>query len=254
MPERRVVVVTGGATGVGAACARLLAGKGWNVLVNYRGSVVAAEAIAEACRADGASALAVQGDVAEDVDCRRVVGAAVEAWGRLDALVNAAGTTRFVPHRDLEAIVEADWQRIFAVNVMGAFQMARAAAPRLRASGQGAVINISSVSGALGDGSCIPYAASKGALDTLTKSLARALAPEVRVNAVCPDYLTGRWLMEGVGADRYGEILDQARGKAPLADVATPEDVADVVAWLIEGGRMVTGTRVVIDGGIALGL
>ena len=222
--------------------------------VNYRASASAAEAVAQQCRTAGAAALALQGNVADDEDCRRIVGAAVAAWGRVDALVNAAGTTRFVPHRDLDAIETADWQRIFAVNVMGAFQMARAAAPHLQASGRGAIVNISSVSGALGDGSCIPYAASKGALDTLTKSLARALAPKVRVNAVCPDYLTGRWLMEGVGAERYDQVLGQARAKAALADVATPEDVADAVAWLIEGGRMVTGTQVVIDGGIALGL
>ena len=254
MTEHRVAVVTGSATGVGAACARNLAGRGWRVALNYRESASAAEAVADSCRAAGSAALAVQGDVAADADCRRIIDAAFVEWGRVDALVNAAGTTRFVPHADLDAILEADWQRIFAVNVMGAFQMARAAAPHLRASGGGAIVNISSVSGSLGDGSCIPYAASKGALDTLTKSLARALAPEVRVNAVCPDYLTGRWLMDGVGSERYDQIIGTARGKAPLGDVATPEDVADAVTWLIEGGRMITGTRLVIDGGIALGL
>lgn len=253
-PERRVAVVTGAATGVGAACARLLAAAGWNVAINYRSSAEAAAALAASCCAGGGAAFALQGDVAADADCRRVVDAAVAEWGRVDALVNAAGTTRFVPHADLDAISEADWHRIFAVNVMGAFQMARAAAPHLRASGRGAIVNISSVSGSLGDGSCIPYAASKGALDTLTKSLARALAPQVRVNAVCPDYLTGRWLMDGVGPERYDQIIATARSKAPLGDVATPEDVAEAVAWLIEGGRMVTGTRLVIDGGIALGL
>ena len=174
--------------------------------------------------------------------------------GRIDALVNAAGTTRFVPHSDMDALSAADFARIFAVNVTGPFQMARAAAPHLRATGRGAIVNISSVSGSLGDGSSIPYAASKGALNTLTKSLARALAPEIRVNAVCPDYLTGRWLLEGVGQQRYDEVLGDARAKAPLADVATPDDVADAVFWLIEGGRMVTGTQLVIDGGIGLGL
>ena len=254
MAEHRVAVVTGAASGVGAACARTLSARGWRVAINYRGSAEAAAAVAMSCRTGGSDALAVQGDVAVDADCRRVVAAAVAEWGRVDALVNAAGTTRFVPHVDMDAITEMDWQRIFAVNVMGAFQVARAAAPHLRASGRGSIVNISSVSGSLGDGSCIPYAASKGALDTLTKSLARALAPEVRVNAVCPDYLTGRWLMDGVGAERYEQVLGTARGKAPLGDVATPEDVADAVAWLIEGGRMITGTRVVIDGGIALGL
>lgn len=253
-PERRVAVVTGGATGVGAACASILALRGWNVAVNYRGSAAAAESVAGSCRAHGAGVITVQGDVAIDEDCRRVVAAAVAEWGRVDALVNAAGTTRFVPHTDLDAVREADWTRIFAVNVMGAFQMSRAAAPHLRAAGKAAIVNISSVSGSLGDGSSIPYAASKGALNTLTKSLARALAPEVRVNAVCPDYLTGRWLMEGVGPERYEAILGEARSKAPLQDVATPEDVADAVAWLIEGGRMVTGIHLAIDGGIALGL
>ena len=254
MPDVRVAVISGAATGVGAACARVLAARGYNVLVNYRASAEAAEAVATSCRAEGTAAIAAQGDVAVDADCRRLLATAQAEWGRIDALVNAAGTTRFVPHSDLEAIGEADWQRIFAVNVMGAFQMARAAAPHLRACGNGAIVNISSVSGSLGDGSSIPYAASKGALNTLTKSLARVLAPEVRVNAVCPDYLTGRWLMEGVGPARYDQILGEARAKAPLAEVAAPEDVADAVAWLIQSGRMVTGTQMVIDGGIALGV
>lgn len=254
MPERPVAVITGAATGVGAACARLLASRGYDVLINYRGSADGAAATAAACREIGAAALVVQGDVARDADCRRVAARAVSEWGRVDALVNAAGMTRFVPHADLEAVTEDDWQRIFAVNVIGAFQMARATAPKLRASGRGAIVNISSVSGSLGDGSSIPYAASKGALNTLTKSLARTLAPEVRVNAVCPDYLTGRWLLEGVGGKRYDQVLGTARSKAPLADVATPEDVADAVTWLVTGARMVTGTHVTIDGGIALGL
>ena len=145
--------------------------------------------------------------MAVDAECRALVDVAMSAGGRVDALVNGAGTMRFVPHRDLDAIRAEDWQRMFAVKVMGAFQMARAGAPSLRASDRGAIVNISSVSGALGDGSCIPNAASKGALDTLTKSLARALAPEIWVNAVAPDYLTGRWLLEGVGAERYEAVM-----------------------------------------------
>ena len=247
-------MLTGAATGVGAACATLLAARGWNVAINYRASAEAAEAVAGAARTHGVDAMTLRGDVAEDADCRRMMADVMGAWNRIDALVNAAGTTRFVPHGDMEALDAADFARIFAVNVTGPFQMVRAAAVHLRASGRGAVVNISSVSGAVGDGSCIPYAASKGALNTLTKSLARALAPAVRVNAVCPDYLTGRWLRNGVGEERYGQILDDARAKAPMADVPTPEDVADAVLWLIEGGRMVTGTQLVIDGGIGLGL
>ncbi len=249
-----VTVVTGAATGVGAACARMLAGRGYNVAINYRASVGEAAAVMAACEAAGGSALCVQGDVADDSDCRRIVAATVARWGRIDALVNAAGVTRFIPHAELDAVTAADFERIFAVNVVGPFQMARAAAPWLRAGGRGSIVNISSVSGSLGDGSSIPYAASKGALNTLTKSLARTLAPEIRVNAVCPDYLTGRWLLKGVGQAQYDRTLGEARAKAPLADVATPEDVADAVLWLIEGARMVTGTHLVVDGGIALGL
>ncbi len=253
MPDRRVALLTGAATGVGAACAGSLAARGWNVAINYRASADAAEAVAASARTRGVEAMTLRGDVADDADCRRMVGTVADAWDRIDALVNAAGTTRFVPHSDMDALDAADFARIFAVNVTGPFQMVRAAAPYLRASGWGAVVNISSVSGAVGDGSSIPYAASKGALNTLTKSLARALAPSVRVNAVCPDYLTGRWLMEGVGPERYEQILGDARAKAPMADVATPDDVADAVLWLIEGGRMVTGTQPVVDGGIGLG-
>ncbi len=254
MTDRRVALLTGAATGVGAACAGLLAARGWDVAINYRASAAAAEDVAAMARGHGAQAMTLCGDVADDADCRRMVAAVAAAWGRVDALVNAAGTTRFVPHAELDGLDAADFARIFAVNVTGPFQMVRAAAPHLRASGRGSVVNISSVSGSVGDGSCIAYAASKGALNTLTKSLARALAPEVRVNAVCPDYLTGRWLLEGVGAERYEQILGDARAKAPLADIATPDDVAEAVAWLIEGGRMVTGTHLVIDGGIGLGL
>ena len=254
MTDRRVALLTGAGTGVGAACAGLLATRGWDVAINYRASAAAAEDVAAAARSHGVGAMTLCGDVADDVDCRRMVGAVAAVWGRVDALVNAAGTTRFVPHAELDGLDAADFARIFAVNVTGPFQMVRAAAPHLRASGRGAVVNISSVSGSLGDGSCIAYAASKGALNTLTKSLARALAPAVRVNAVCPDYLTGRWLLEGVGAERYEQILGEARAKAPLAEIATPDDVAEAVIWLIEGGRMVTGTHLVVDGGIGLGL
>lgn len=246
-------IVTGGATGVGAATALQLAALGCNVAINYSASLAAAFEVAERCRALGVDAFAVQGDVSSDSDCLEIVRRAVDRWQRVDVLVNSAGITKFVKHHDLHGIDADDFHRIYAVNVVGAFQMARAAQPYLKASGDGVIVNVSSISGMVGDGSSIPYAASKGALNTMTLSLARTLAPEIRVNAVCPDYISGRWLREGVGAQVSEEILDAARNKAPLNAVATPDDIAETIVWLVQGARLITGTHVIIDAGIRLG-
>ena len=246
-------IVTGGATGVGAATAMRLAGSGCNVGVTFSASADSAHQIVERCRSLGGDAIAIQGDVAVDSDCRNIIKKVVARWGRVDILVNSAGITKFVAHRDLEGVDATDFQRIFAVNVVGAFQMSRAAQPHLKRSGDGAIINVSSISGSTGDGSSIPYAASKGALNTMTLSLARALAPEIRVNAVCPDYISGRWLSEGVGVDAAEKILEGAREKSPLDKVASPDDIAETIVWLAQGARLITGTHIVVDAGIRLG-
>lgn len=251
--EGMTAIVTGGGTGVGAACALRLAEKGANVAINYSRSAEAAEAVAATCREHGVDAIAMRADVARDEDCRALVAAAADRWGRVDILVNSAGTTRFIAHADLEAVKPEDFDAIFGVNLKGPFQMSRAVAPHMRARGAGAIVNISSASAMTGAGSSIPYAASKGALNTLTKSLARVFAPEIRVNAVCPDFITGRWLREGVGAERHDAVLADVQSRAALGKVATPDDVAETVLWFIEQAGFITGETLVMDAGVHLG-
>jgi 3-oxoacyl-[acyl-carrier protein] reductase len=229
-----------------------LAAAGLNVVVNYTKSAAEAEATAEACRALGVEALAVQGDVAVDADCRALVAAALEAWGGLDVLVNNAGTTRFAEANDLESLTKDDFDEIFAVNVTGAYQLTRAAAPHLKAADSGSVVNVSSHSGFSGIGSSMAYAASKGALNTLTLSLARALAPEVRVNAVCPGFVDTRWMAGQLDETEMADFRARAAEIAPLKLLVTPDQVAEAVCWFALGGRAITGQLLVIDGGTHL--
>ncbi len=244
-----VSIVTGSATGVGAACALRLAEKGSHVVINYTKSESAARETAAACAALGVETLLVQANIAVDADCRRMVEAAVDKWGRLDALINNAGTTKFVNHRDLDGLSADDFHHIYGVNVIGSFQMTRAATEALRRSGNASVVNISSIAGVLGMGSSIAYAASKGALNTMTLSLARVLGPEIRVNAVCPGIIETRWLREGMGEDAYTAYKAETERGAPLGKVAMPEDVAEVAVWLIEGADLMTGETLMVDGG-----
>ena len=248
---RRVALITGSATGVGAATALAFARRGWDLLVNYATSEAEAQETARACRDAGADALVVQGDVADDAACRRLVAAAVEHRGRLDALVNNAGITTFAG-ADWDRLDAASFQRIFAVNAIGTFQMIRAAAPHLKAA-RGAVVNVSSIAGALGIGSSVPYVASKGAINAMTLHLARALAPEVRVNAVCPGLVTSRWFPRGIGEEAYRELKAAYEARTPLATACTPEDVAEAILWLADGARTVTGELLLLDSGTHLG-
>ncbi len=245
-----VAVVTGSATGVGAATARQLAGKGWRVVLNYTKSEAEARETEAACRAAGAQTRLVRADVADDGDCRRLADAALDAWGRIDALVNNAGVTRFAAHDDLEALSAVDFHRIYGVNVVGAFQMVRACVPAMKRQGRGAVVNVSSIAGVTGMGSSIAYAASKAALNSLTVTLARALGPEIRVNAVCPGMIEGRWLREGLGDERYEATRDRYRKNAPLRRTAQPDEVAETVVWLVEGAPLVTGELLLVDAGM----
>jgi 3-oxoacyl-[acyl-carrier protein] reductase len=248
-----VCIVTGSASGIGAASAILLAGKGARVVINYSKSEDAARATRKACEAAGAETLLIKADVAQDSDCRRVAQAAIDKWGRIDALVNNAGATKFADHSDLEALSAEDFQRIYSVNVVGSYQMVRACAPAMKQGGRGAVVNVSSIAGKNGMGSSIAYAASKGALNTLTMSLARVLGPEIRVNAVCPGMVDTKWLREGYGA-RYAAIEARYRQGTPLGRPGTPEEVAAVIVWLIEGADLLTGDTIMVDSGMHLGL
>ena len=248
-----VCIVTGAATGVGAACAVMLAKKGARVVVNYSRSEQEARGTMVACMAAGAEALLVQGDVASDADCRRIADTALEHWGRIDGLVNNAGATKFVNPADLEAIDAADFHDLMDVNVIGAFQMIRAVVPTMQAQGQGAIVNVSSNSTAIGGGSSLAYVASKGALNALTLTLARVLGPEIRVNAVSPGVIDSRWLKEGVGEAAFAAVRDRYADAAVLGRVAQPEDVADPVVWLLEGADYITGEVLMVDGGVRLG-
>jgi len=243
----RVAIVTGSATGIGAATALELANRGWRVVVNYSKSREQAEQTRDRCK----EAIAVQADVGEDADCRRLAQAALDQWGRIDALVNNAGTTKFVPHPKLDDLSDEDFLRIYRVNVIAAFQMTRACAPALKEA-RGAVVNVSSLASFLGTGSSIAYAASKGALNTMTLALARVLGPEVRVNAVLPGFVDTPWMIAGYGEQRYAEFKARYAANAPLKSTCTPEDIAGTIAWLLEGARMITGETVFVDAGFHL--
>ncbi len=247
----RAAIITGGGTGVGRATALQLARGGCGVLVNYSRSKDDAEETAAECAALGVKALAFQGDVAEDDACRGMVATAVQELGRVDILVQSAGTTVFVPHADLESVSAGDWRKLMDVNVVGPFQMCRAARGPLEASGTGEVVMISSVAGVAGQGSSIPYCASKAALNNLTVTLARVMAPNVRVNAVAPGAITGRWLKAGWG-DGYDAIMKAIAERVPLGRPADPEDVADAVLALVTGSDLVTGQVLVVDGGMLI--
>jgi 3-oxoacyl-[acyl-carrier protein] reductase len=248
-----VCIVTGSAAGIGAACAARLASKGARVAINYTKSASEAQEVATVCQAAGAQAMVVRADVSSDDDCRRLAQAVLDKWGRIDGLVNNAGTTKFVPHGDLAALDAADFQRIFGVNVIGPFQMVRAVAPAMQREGAGAIVNVSSIAGLTGMGSSVAYAASKGALNTMTLSLARALGPAIRVNAVCPGFVETRWLTSGLGAE-YEARKKNYEAITPLKATVLPEDVADAVVWLLEGAGKVTGELITVDSGVHLGV
>ncbi len=244
-----VSIVTGSSSGVGAATARMLVERGGRVVINFSRSADAAQKVAAECDARGGEVLLCQADVSRDEDCRRMVDAALAKWGRLDVLVNNAGTTKFVQHPDLDGLSSEDFQHIYGVNVVGPFQMVRAASDALKASGNGAVVNVASIAGVKGVGSSIAYAASKGALITMGKSLARVMGPEVRVNTVCPGFITGDWLAEGMGKETYEASKAFLESKTPLQATCTPETVAESILHFVEGHSVVTGQHIVLDAG-----
>ena len=251
----KAAVVTGASSdeGIGSECAKLLASRGCNVIVNYATNKTGGEKVAAACKAAGADAIAVEGDVAKDADCKRLVAAALDKWGRLDVLINNAATTRPIPHRRMELLDAAEFERVFAVNVIGNYQMTKAAAPHLKASGDGAVVNISSVGAMRAGGSSMAYTASKAALNNLTLAMARALAPEVRVNALCPGGMLGAWTRKILSEKQYQERVARAKTEFPLRKGIWPVDVAVAALFLIEGATTMTGECIRMDCGQHLG-
>jgi 3-oxoacyl-[acyl-carrier protein] reductase len=246
--QGKAAIVTGSASGVGRATALRLARKGCAVLINYSRKREAAEQLVEQVKALGVAAIAHRADVANDAECRAMVEAAERSFGRLDVLVNNAGTTRFIRHDDLDAVQEADWDLMLGVNLRGPFQCARAARKALEAHGQGCIVNVSSIAGLRAIGSSIPYCASKAALNNLTMALARVLAPKIRVNGVAPGFIAGEWLQEGLGAS-YQSAKQHWESRAPLGKACEPDDVASVILSLIEGYDLVTGQVIPVEGG-----
>ncbi|MBC7666892.1 MAG: SDR family oxidoreductase [Gemmatimonadaceae bacterium] len=250
------VVVTGASTGLGRAIAVETARRGAAlVVVNFARSAQEAEETARLITAEGGRAVLVQGDVAQDTDCRKIAEAAAST-GRIDALFNNAGITKFAPnHADLDAVNAEDFLNLYAVNVVGAFQMVRAARSLLEAAPQpGAVVNTASIAGVVGNGSSVPYAASKGALTTMTLSLARALAPRIRVNAICPGFIDTPWFGKVMDDDRVDRLRERSAAATPLKVASTAEDIAGAAVFLASpASRHVTGETLLVDAGLHLG-
>lgn len=248
----KVCVVTGSSSGIGAATARLYAAAGWNVVVNYSRSSAPAEAVAAECRALGAQALVVRADVALDADCRALAVQVEALWGRVDVLVNNAGTTKFANMKDLDAIQADDFQRLYAVNVVGAYQMTRALVPLLRRYPVTGVVNVSSIASMLGTGSSLAYMASKGALNALTAGLARSLGPLIRVNAIAPGLVETPWMQDGLGPARYEATVTAYKSRAVLDAVISAEDVAQTAWYLGAHAAKTTGEVLLVDAGLRL--
>jgi NAD(P)-dependent dehydrogenase (short-subunit alcohol dehydrogenase family) len=243
-----VAIVTGGGTGIGRAICLALARAGAAaVVVNYARSAEAAAATVAELQAAGAEAVAVRADVTEEAAVAEMVSGAVDRWGRLDVLVNNAGATRFIPFTDLDAATDEVWDELIGINVKGSFRCTRLAAPHLRLS-HGAVINLGSTAGLRGSGSSLPYAVSKAAVHHLTKTLAVALAPEVRVNAIAPGTVATNWYRGRFGNEKADEAEQRVRESTPLQGVASAEDCAAAALGLL-ASDWVTGQVLVVDGG-----
>jgi 3-oxoacyl-[acyl-carrier protein] reductase len=243
----KVAVVTGGGTGIGAAVVRRLAARGVSCVINYATSRDEAEALAVEV---GQGTIAVQADIVDDAACRALAKAATDAFGRIDFLVNNAGRTKFAAHEDLDALEAEDFVDIYRLNMIAPFQMVRACAPALRASPMGAVVNVASVAGVFGMGSSVAYAASKGALVTMTKSLARVLAPEIRVNAVAPGYVATGWYEKKLGEEGFAKLNAKVAASVPMGFATGPDDVAGPIEMLLDPmSRAMTGEVLLLDGG-----
>jgi NAD(P)-dependent dehydrogenase (short-subunit alcohol dehydrogenase family) len=250
---KKVCVITGSSSGIGAASAILFARRGWNVCVNYSREREPAEKVAASCGSYGADVLIERADVSDDAQCVRMAARVKERFGRCDTLVNNAGTTKFVDLKDLEGLDAADFQKIYAVNVIGPFQMIRAFAPLLRGNSGAAVVNVSSIAPLLGGGSSIAYIASKGALNALTLTLARVLGPQIRLNVVAPGMVDSPWLRNGLGAEGFEAMLRSYASASALGTLVSPEDVAETVYYLGAIASKTTGEIHVVDGGRRVG-
>jgi 3-oxoacyl-[acyl-carrier protein] reductase len=249
LASRKAALVTGAATGIGRAAVLALARAGFDVALNYSSSEAAARKTAAEAEKLGASTLVVRCDVSDESGVRAMLQSVEKEFQRLDVLVNNAGTTASWKPRDLETLSLDEWDRVFAVNVRGLFQVTRAAVPLLRKS-QGCVVNTASIVGLRPGPQPLPYAASKAAVINLTRTLAWNLGPEIRVNAVAPGWMEGDW-MKRMLKDKYEDLMGKRAKATPLRRVVTAEDVAETIMSLVQGNRFVTGEIIVIDGGFA---
>ena len=254
MTDHPVAIVTGGSRGVGAATAKMLFEDGWNVLITCSSSIEDAKQLAKDCANKNQEVFAFQADVSNDDECMATIDKAIEKWDRIDALINNAGTTKFVwDHSDLDSLDAEDFHYIYGVNVIGPFQMVKAAKEHLLKSTNPCVVNVSSIAGIRGIGSSVAYASSKGALNSMTLSMARNLGP-IRVNAVCPGFIEGEWLKRGMGIEMYEGTKKHIQNTAPLRKTCSPESIAEVIMNLIEKSELITGQLITVDGGVSLNL
>lgn len=248
--EKPVALVTGASTGIGRSTALALTKYGYDVVINYSRSEEAANITARAAEAAGARTLVYRCDVSDDARVRTMLETTEKEFGRLDVLINNAGTTIAVEPKNMEGVTVEDWNRVFAVNVLGIFLVTRAAAPMLRKSANGCIVNTCSIAGLRPSAQALPYAASKAAVANLTKTLANALGPEVRVNAVAPGWIEGDWMKKMLGENYDGLMARRAR-YTPLKRICTSDDVAETMLSLINGNRFVTGEIIILDGGFS---
>ena len=255
----RKALVTGSATGLGRSIAIKLAERGADLIVNCTRSISEAEETVAACNELGAQTQLVPADVSTEEGCRKLTDAAA-GWGQLDILVNNAGITRHArDHSDLDALTRQDFMDTYAINVAGPFLMMQACKPLLVKASENtgrasAVLNVSSIAGVTGIGSSVAYAATKGALNTMTLSLARALAPQIRVNAVCPGFIGTRWFKDRLDEEQYQRMTEGVARTTPLGVASGPDDIADsAVFFLTDSSRHVTGETLLVDAGMHLG-
>ena len=253
MSSRKVAIVTGSATGVGAAAAIMLAERGCNVVINYTRSKAEAEETARACEQHGAETIVFQGDVGDDAACQGMARAAIDKWGRIDYLINNAAKTKFNPYENLDGLTSEDFLAIYKVNVAGAYQMVRAVVPHMRKLGKGSIVNNSSIGGVTGIASSMAYAASKAALNMMTQSLSLVLGPEIRINAIAPGAIQTRWLQGGMTPEQFQQFLVAAADMVPLKMVPTAEQIAEALVWFLEGASAVTGEVLMVDAGLHCG-
>jgi len=248
--DKPAALVTGAATGIGRSAAIALAQHGYDVVVNFSRSEDAAKTTARECEAAAARAILYRADVSDDAAVRAMLAATEKEFGRLDVLINNAGTTVNVEPKNFDAMTVENWNRVFAVNVLGLFLVTRAASPLLKKSPNGCIVNTCSIAGLRPSAQPLPYAASKAAVANLTKTLANALGPQIRVNAVAPGWIEGEWMKRTL-ADNYEGLMARRAKYTPLKRCCTEDDVADSMLSLILHNRFVTGEIIIVDGGFS---